>query len=111
MVAYLLNFHENIRFSKTLGQNQEQPYPLEKNVFLDPPKKNSCNICKLFMKKSGNIPIFNILQTFFSEYSPKFHWELLPNILEISHGNFLQIFHKHMFTQWVIVLLLNINKK
>ena len=41
MVAYLLDFHENIRFSKTLGEYQEKPYPLEKTTiaFLDPPKK------------------------------------------------------------------------
>ena len=41
MVTYLLDFHENLRFSKTLSKYQEQPYPLEKTaiVFLDPPKK------------------------------------------------------------------------
>ena len=40
MVACLLDFHENIRFSKTLGEYQEQPHLLEKTtiVFLDPPK-------------------------------------------------------------------------
>ena len=41
MVAYLLDFHENDRFSKTLGKYQEQPYPLEKTTFkfLNLPKK------------------------------------------------------------------------
>ena len=45
MVPYFLDFHENIRFAKTLSEYQEQPYPLEKTtiVFLDPPKK-ACNI-------------------------------------------------------------------
>ena len=28
MVAYLLDFHESIRFSKTLGEYREQPYPI-----------------------------------------------------------------------------------
>ena len=41
MVTYLLDFHENIRFSKTPAEYQENPYLLEKTtfVFLDPPKK------------------------------------------------------------------------
>ena len=41
MVVCLLDFHEKIRFSKTLGEYQVQLYPLEKTtiVFLDPPKK------------------------------------------------------------------------
>ena len=42
MVPYFLDFHENIRFSKTLSEYQEQPYPIEKTtiLFLDPPKKS-----------------------------------------------------------------------
>ena len=41
MVTYLLDLHENIRFSKTLSEYQEQPYPPEKTtiVFLVSPKK------------------------------------------------------------------------
>ena len=37
----MIRLHENIRFSKTHSEYQEQPYPLEKTaiVFLDPPKK------------------------------------------------------------------------
>ena len=37
----ILDFHKNIRFSKTLREYQEEPYPIEKTavVFLDPPKK------------------------------------------------------------------------
>ena len=37
MVTYLTDFHENIRFSKTLSECQEQPYPLLH--FLIPVKK------------------------------------------------------------------------
>ena len=42
MVPYLLDFHENIKFSKALSEDQEQPYPIEKTtiVFLDPPKNS-----------------------------------------------------------------------
>ena len=44
MVTYLLDFHENIRFSKALSEYQEQSYLLVKTVFvcivfLDPPNK------------------------------------------------------------------------
>ena len=41
MVPYFLDFYENIRFSKTPSEYQEQLYPTEKStiVFLDPPKK------------------------------------------------------------------------
>ena len=62
MVPCLLDFRENITFSKALNEYQEQPYPIEKTtiVFLDPPKKNACNIRRIFMEQSGNISIFNI---------------------------------------------------
>ena len=60
-VTNLLDFHENIVFSKTFSVDQEQPYSLEKTtiVFLDPPK-NACNIRRKFMEQSEHIPIFNI---------------------------------------------------
>ena len=37
----MLDFHENIRFSKKHSEYQEQPYPLEKTTitYLDPPTK------------------------------------------------------------------------
>ena len=43
MVPYLLDFHENIGFSESLSECQEQLYPIEKTtiVFLDPPKKSA----------------------------------------------------------------------
>ena len=100
MVPCFLDFHENIRFWKTLIQYQEQPYPIEKTniVFLDPPKK-AWNICSIFMEQSGSVPVFNIPGTLFrecsyiqysrniiSENSPEFHWEFSSNVLEYT-GN------------------------
>ena len=42
MVPYLLDFHENIRYSKKLSKYKEQTYLLEKTiVFLDLPKKSA----------------------------------------------------------------------
>ena len=38
MVTYLLDFHENIRFSKTLSEYEEQTAS-STITFLDPPKK------------------------------------------------------------------------
>ena len=93
MVTYLLDFHENIRFSKTLSKYQEQPYPLQKTaiVFLDPPKK----IHVLFLGYSWNnqgiflystIPehYFGIFPGIslgtFSEYTGNISWECSTNI-------------------------------
>ena len=42
LVTYLLDLHENIRFSKILSEYQKQPYLLEKTTFVfffDPAKK------------------------------------------------------------------------
>ena len=77
MFPYFLDFHGNIRFSKTLREYQEQSYPLEKTtiVFLDPPKKAG-NISRIFMEQPGNFPIFNIPGTLFR------------NILRNFTGNF-----------------------
>ena len=61
MVPYLLDFHEYIRFSKSLSEYQEQPYPLEKTVNYC----ISCNISRIFIEKSGNILIFNIHEHYF----------------------------------------------
>ena len=80
MVPYLLDFHENIRFSKTLKKYQEQPYPIEKTTiaFLDLPKR-ACNIHRIFMEQSGNITIFNI-----------------PNIPRDFIGNFLRMYWEYL---------------
>ena len=80
-----LNFHENIRFSKTHSEYLEQPYPRKKAtiVFLHPPKKCT-NIRRIFMEHSGNNPIFNIPQTLFS------------NIPQNFTGNFFWIFREYV---------------
>ena len=82
MVTYLTDFHENIRFSKTLSEYQEQPYPLL--YFLIPLKENASNICRILMEQSGSIPIFHISGTLFG------------NIPQIFIGNFLQIFWEYI---------------
>ena len=94
MVAYLLDFYEKIRFSKTLGEYQVQPYPLEKTtiVFLDPPKKirvtfvwYSWNNYEIFLylifpeHYFGIFPGFSLVT--FSEYSGNISWECSTNIL------------------------------
>ena len=101
MVPYFLDFHENIRFSKTLREYQEQPYPLEKTpiVFHGPPKK-ACNIHRIFMDEPGNFPIFNIPRTLFQNILRN-SLGIFPNILGISQGNVPRIFHEHIFARWV----------
>ena len=85
MVTCFLDFHENIRFWKTVIQYQEQPYPIEKAtiVFLDPRKK-AWNIRSIFMEQSGNVPIFNIPGTLFR------------NIPRNFIGNFLRIYWEYL---------------
>ena len=39
MVTYLLNIHENIRFSETLSEYQEQPHSVLLGCMLDGSKK------------------------------------------------------------------------
>ena len=73
MDTYLQDIHENMRFSKTLSEYQEQPYPLL--YFL----------IHLKIQYSRNI---------IWEYSSEFHRELFPNILEIYHRNVPRIFHE-----------------
>ena len=91
-----MDFHEYVRFSKTDGEYQEQFYPLEKSaiVFLDQPKKNPCNIRRIFMEHLGNI---------IWEYSPEFHGEPFSNIPGIYHGNVSRISYEHIFAQYVII--------
>ena len=92
MVPYFLDFHENIRFSKALSEYEDQPYPLEKTAtaFLDPPKK-VCNIRRIFMEQSGNIPIFNILGTLFWNIP----WNFTGNSSQIIWECFKRIFHEY----------------
>ena len=86
-------FYENIRFSKTHSEYQEQPYLLEKTtiVLLDPPKKMHVtfigylwNIRGIFLHSifpEHYLGIFpGILQGTFSEYSGNISWECSKNI-------------------------------
>ena len=102
MVPYFLDFHENIRFSKTLSEYHEQPYPTEKTaiVFLDPPKKKRVT----FVGYSWNSQVIFLYSIFPEHYFgifPGFHWELFSNILGISQGNTPRIFQEHLFARWV----------
>ena len=84
MVTYLLDFYENIRFSKTLSEYPEQSYPLEKTaiVFLDPHKKckkHSQDIHGTFPKHFfGIFP--GIPLGIFSEYTGNISWKCSTNI-------------------------------
>ena len=93
MVTYLLDFHKKIRFSKTLSEYQEQPYPLEKTtvLFLDPPKKMqvsfvgySWNNQGIFLNSIYPEHYFEILHGIslgiFSEYTGNISWECFTNI-------------------------------
>ena len=94
MVPYFLDFHENIRLSKTLSEYQEQPYPLEKTtiVFLDPPKKPW---------NSQEIFLYSIFPGHYLGIFSRISLGIFPNILGISHGNVPRIFDEHIFARWV----------
>ena len=77
MVLYLLDFHENIRFSKTLNEYQEQLYPIQKTTI-------SWFTKKIFIEQSRNIPMFNISGTLFR------------NIHQNFIGNFLRIYCEYL---------------
>ena len=82
MVPFFLDFHENIRLSKTLREYQEKPYPLEKTtiVFLDPPK----NIHGTAREFSNIQYCWDIIL----EYSPEFHCEFFQIYWEYLKGMF-----------------------
>ena len=100
MVAYLLNFHENIRHLAIISNSLIHQRKLLL-YFLIHLKKITCNIRRIFMEQSGNIPIFNIPRTLFRNIPQNFIGNFLLNILGISHGNVPRIFHKHVFALWV----------
>ena len=82
MVTYLLDFLENIRFSKTPSEYQEQPHPLF--VFLDPPKKMHATI----VGYSWNIPGIFLYSIF-----PEHHFGNIPrNFI----GSLFRIFREYM---------------
>ena len=103
MVTYLLNFHENIKFSKTVSEYHEQPYPLEKTtaVFFDPPKKMQITFVGYSWNNQG-IFLNSIFPEHYFGIFPWFHWEYFPNIPGIPHGNVPRIFHGHIFAWWII---------
>ena len=102
MVTYLLDFHENIRFSKTLSEYQEQPHPLlYLLIYLKKCMQHSQDIHGTFREysyiqctrnipqgifvysifpehSSGNIPQNS--QGTFSKYSGNISWECSTNI-------------------------------
>ena len=90
MVAYLLDFHENIRFSMTLSKYQEQPYSL---LYFLIYLKNALTFLDIYrtIREYSYIQYF---QNIIWEYSPEFHRELFPNILRIYHGNVPRILHE-----------------
>ena len=87
MVAYLLDFHENIRFSRTLTKYQEQPYSL---LYFLIYLKNALTFVGYLSSNQGIFiyPIFpehyvgifpGISQGTFSEYSENISWECSTN--------------------------------
>ena len=106
MVTYLLDFHENITFSKTLSEYQEQPYRLL--YFLIHLKKMyvtfveySWNNQEIFLYSIfpehylGLFP--GISYGTFSEYSGNISWECSTNIPRILFGNIPRNFHEELF--------------
>ena len=105
MVPYFLDFHENIRFSKTLRGYQEQPYPLEKTTIVFPDlTKKACDIRRIFMEEPGNFPMFIFPGQFFGIFFG-ISLGIFPNIPGISQGNTPRIFHEHIFARWVTAQL------
>ena len=90
MIVYVLEFHENLM---TLGEYQEQPYPLEKTiiVFLDSPKKMRVTFVGYSWNNLGMLlhlifpgHYFGIFPGIslgpFSEYTENISWECSANI-------------------------------
>ena len=102
MVQYFLDFCEYVRFSETLSEYQEQPYPIEKTtiMFLDPPKK-AYNIRRILMEQSRNIPIFNIPQNVIEIFF-RIYWKYLKEMFhEYSANIYLPGKYKSfMFDVW-----------
>ena len=69
----MLDFHENIRFSKTHSEYQERPYPLEKTtvVFLDPLQKMHLTFAKYSWNNQG---------IFLCSIFPEYYFGIFPGI-------------------------------
>ena len=92
MVTYLLNFHENIKFSKTVSEYHEQPYPLEKTtaVFFDPPKKMQITFVGYSWNNQG---IF--LNSIFPEHYFGIFPDFIGNIFRIYREYLMEMFHEY----------------
>ena len=95
-------FYENIRFSKTHSEYQEQPYLLEKTTIalLDPPKKMHVTFVG-YLWNIGEYSYIQYSRNIIWGYSPEFYRELFPNIPGIYHGNVPRIFHENIFARYV----------
>ena len=74
MVPYFLDFHESIRFSKTLSEYEEQSYPTEKITiaFLDPTKKKRASQGIFYINYFRNI-ISKYLRMYWKYAKGMFH--------------------------------------
>ena len=88
MVTYLLDFHDNFRFSKTLSKYQEKPYPL---LYFLIHLKSACNIRRILMDQSRNILIFNIPRILFANIP----WNLIGNLFRILWEYIIGMFHEY----------------
>ena len=90
MIPYFLDFHENIRISKTLSEYQEQRYPIEKTtiVFLDPPKKRKRATFVEYSWNSQGIFLYSIFPRHYFEIFPR----ITPGIFSEYTGNFSRQF-------------------
>ena len=87
MVSNLLDFHENITFSKTLGKYQHHCYRLQKLFlilyFLIDLKK-----CIMYVIFSRNITVFNIPGILVQNIPRKFIWSFSRILWEYPFGMF-----------------------
>ena len=90
MFPYLVDFHENIRYSTTLSDYQELPYPLKKTTTaFHNPLRNACNIRRIFIEQeiflNSMFPehyfsiLSGILWGIFPEYTGNIPWECSTN--------------------------------
>ena len=89
MVTYLLHFRQNIRFSKTLSEYQEQPHPLL--VFLDPPKK----MLVTFLGYSWNIQGILLYSIFPEHYFGNIPWNFIENLFRIYREYVIRMFQEY----------------
>ena len=89
MATYLLDFHENIRFSKTLSEYREQPQLLF--IFLDPPKKMHFT----FVEYSWNIQEIFLYSIFPEHYFGNIPWNFIGKFFRIYREYIMGMFHEY----------------